>query len=200
MERIRAMGEPSGRYIMVNVPGAQIEAVENGQRRHPPHRCGRQGRPADAAPFEQIYQVNFNPFWTVPASIIKKDLIPKMQKEPNYLTEHNIRIFNQQGIELQPAQVNWNSDEAVNYMFKQDPGDQNSLGVMKLSFHNPHQVYMHDTPAKNLFGSDYRFEVRRAACASTMCASWSPGCCATRATTAPWWTRRSAPASGWTSR
>ena len=54
--------------------------------------------------------------------------------------------------------VNWNSDEATNYMFKQDPGDGNSLGFMKLNFHNPHDVYLHDTPAKNLFGSDYRFE------------------------------------------
>jgi murein L,D-transpeptidase YcbB/YkuD len=106
----------------------------------------------------RVYQVNFNPFWTVPASIIKKDLIPKMQKEPSYLRDHNIRIFTQAGQELQPEQVNWHSDEATRYMFKQDPGDQNSLGAMKLSFHNPHQVYMHDTPAKNLFGSDYRFE------------------------------------------
>ena len=158
MERIRAMGEPAGRYIMVNVPGAQIEAVENGRvvTRH----TAVVGKVDRQTPLlsSKIYQVNFNPFWTVPASIIKKDLIPKMQKEPNYLTDHNIRIYNQQGIELQPAQVNWNSDEAVDYMFKQDPGDQNSLGVMKLSFHNPHQVYMHDTPAKNLFGSDYRFE------------------------------------------
>ena len=54
--------------------------------------------------------------------------------------------------------MNWNSDEATNYMFKQDPGDQNSLGFVKLNFHNPHDVYLHDTPAKNLFGSDYRFE------------------------------------------
>ena len=81
-----------------------------------------------------------------------------MQKEPTYLTDHHIRIFNQQGMELQPEQVNWYTDEAVNYMFRQDPGDQNSLGFVKLQFHNPHDVYLHDTPAKNLFGSDYRFE------------------------------------------
>jgi murein L,D-transpeptidase YcbB/YkuD len=54
--------------------------------------------------------------------------------------------------------VNWYTDEATNYMFRQDPGDQNSLGFMKLNFHNPHQVYLHDTPSKTLFGSDYRFE------------------------------------------
>jgi murein L,D-transpeptidase YcbB/YkuD len=158
LERIKAMGVPTGRYIMVNVPGAQIEAVENGTvvTRH----TAVVGKVDRQTPLlsSTIYAVNFNPFWTVPASIIKKDLIPKMQKEPSYLRDHNIRIYNQQGIELQPEQVNWYSDEATDYMFKQDPGDQNSLGNMKLSFHNPHQVYMHDTPAKNLFGSDYRFE------------------------------------------
>ena len=67
------------------------------RRRLPPHRRRRQGRPADAAPFQPHHEINFNPFWTVPASIIKKDLIPKMQKEPNYLTDHHIRIYNQQG-------------------------------------------------------------------------------------------------------
>ena len=158
LERIKAMGVPTERYILVNVPGAQIETVENGTvvTRH----TAVVGKVDRQTPLlsSKIYAVNFNPFWTVPASIIKKDLIPKMQKEPSYLRDHNIRIYNQQGVELQPEQVNWYSDEATNYMFKQDPGDQNSLGNMKLSFHNPHQVYMHDTPAKNLFGSDYRFE------------------------------------------
>lgn len=158
IERIRTMGVPTERYIMVNVPGAQIEAVEAGRvaSRH----TAVVGKVDRQTPLlsSRVYQVNFNPFWTVPASIIKKDLIPKMQTEPNYLTEKKIRIFTQQGEELQPEQVNWNSDEATNYMFKQDPGDLNSLGSMKLSFHNPHQVYMHDTPSKNLFGSDYRFE------------------------------------------
>ncbi|HWT30388.1 MAG TPA: L,D-transpeptidase family protein, partial [Propylenella sp.] len=158
LERIKTMGVPTERYILVNVPGAQIETVENGVvfSRH----TAVVGKVDRQTPLlsSKIYAVNFNPFWTVPASIIKKDLIPKMQKEPSYLRDHKIRIYNQQGIELQPEQVNWYSDEATNYMFKQDPGDQNSLGNMKLSFHNPHQVYMHDTPAKNLFGSDYRFE------------------------------------------
>jgi murein L,D-transpeptidase YcbB/YkuD len=158
LERIKAMGVPQERYIMVNVPGAQIEVVENGVvvSRH----TAVVGKVDRQTPLlsSHIYQVNFNPYWTVPASIIKRDLIPKMQKDPGYLTRSHIRIYNQQGVELQPEQVNWNSDEAVDYMFKQDPGDDNSLGNMKLSFHNPFQVYMHDTPAKNLFGSDYRFE------------------------------------------
>jgi murein L,D-transpeptidase YcbB/YkuD len=158
LERIRAMGVPTERYIMVNVPGAQIEVVENGVvvSRH----IAVVGKVDRQTPLlsSRIHEIRFNPYWTVPASIIKKDLIPKMQKEPNYLTEKHIRIYNQEGQELRPEQVNWYSDEAVDYMFKQDPGDDNSLGTMKLQFHNPYDVYLHDTPTKSLFGSDYRFE------------------------------------------
>ncbi len=158
LERIKAMGVPSGRYILVNIPGAQIEAVENGAvvSRH----IAIVGKVDRQTPIlkSSIYEIRFNPFWTVPASIIKKDLIPKMQQEPGYLTEHHIRIFNKQGQELQADQVDWYTDEAVNYMFRQDPGDDNSLGFVKLQFHNPYDVYLHDTPAKTLFGSDYRFE------------------------------------------
>lgn len=157
-ERIKTMGIPTERYVLVNIPGAQIEVVENGAvvSRH----IAVVGKVDRQTPIlkSKIHEIRFNPFWTVPASIIKKDLIPKMQKEPTYLADHQIRIFNQQGLELQPEQVNWYTDEAVNYLFRQDPGEENSLGFVKLQFHNPYDVYLHDTPAKNLFGSDYRFE------------------------------------------
>jgi murein L,D-transpeptidase YcbB/YkuD len=106
----------------------------------------------------RAFSVNFNPFWTVPASIIRKDLIPKMQKDPNYLTDNKIRIINKQGQQLEPNQVNWNSTEATNYMFRQDPGGEiNSLGFVRVDIANPYGVYMHDTPAKGIFGDDYRF-------------------------------------------
>ena len=80
-----------------------------------------------------------------------------MQSEPDYLTTNRIRIFDPRGNELQPSQINWYSDEAANYMFKQDPGDFNSLGSIRINFPNRDGVYMHDTPSKNLFGEDFRF-------------------------------------------
>ena len=93
-----------------------------------------------------------------PASIIRKDLIPRMQKDPNYLADHKIRIFNKDGQELQSDQINWNSLDAVNYNFRQDPGgDLNSLGVVRININNPYGVYMHDTPEKGIFGDDDRF-------------------------------------------
>ncbi|WP_375458480.1 L,D-transpeptidase family protein, partial [uncultured Enterovirga sp.] len=106
----------------------------------------------------KITQVNFNPFWTAPASVVKKDLIPKMQKEPNYLAENKIRVFSREGQEIRPETINWRSDEATRYMFRQDPGgDLNSMGFVRINIPNPHGVYMHDTPSKGIFGDDFRF-------------------------------------------
>ena len=68
-----------------------------------------------------------------------------------------IRIFTQKGDELQPEQVNWQTMEAVDYRFTQDPGDLNSMGTMRINMPNVHGVYMHDTPSKGLFGENARF-------------------------------------------
>lgn len=156
--RLRALsGFLGDRFVTVNVPAAEIETVQNG-RVHSRHTAvvGKIDRQTPILN-SKIREVNFNPFWTVPVSIIRKDLIPLMQKEPNYLTEHSIRIYAPNGSELAPNQVDWFSQEAVNYSFRQDPGEKNSLGQMRINFDNPHQVYLHDTPNKNLFGKEVRF-------------------------------------------
>ena len=150
-------GSLGNRFVMCNLPAAQIEAIENGVAvsRH----TAVVGKPDRPSPDIQskIVEVNFNPFWTVPVSIVRRDLIPKMQAEPDYVTKNHIRIFDPHKHELLPQQINWYSEEAVNYQFKQDPGDFNSLGSIRINFPNQHQVYMHDTPLKNLFGEDLRF-------------------------------------------
>ncbi|MDR1827935.1 MAG: L,D-transpeptidase family protein [Methylobacteriaceae bacterium] len=151
-------GNLGNRYVIVNIPAAVVETVEDGVV-HSRHDAGvgkedRQSPIMDA----KITQINFNPFWTVPSSIIKKDLIPLMREQPTYLAEHKIRIFNHQGKEMQASQVDWNSNEAMNYMFRQDPGgDVNSMGFVRINIPNPYGVYMHDTPAQGVFGDDFRF-------------------------------------------
>ncbi|MGQ4272572.1 L,D-transpeptidase family protein [Terrihabitans sp. B22-R8] len=145
------------RFVMVNIPAAQIEAVSGGtvDLRHTAV-VGKADRQSPQLAVK-IQEVNFNPYWTVPASIIRKDLIPKMQQEPDYLTKNNIRIYTQRGEELQPEQVNWNSTEAMGYRFTQDPGDLNSMGSIRINMPNTEGVYMHDTPSKGLFGENNRF-------------------------------------------
>src|SRR3954471_15224529 len=150
-------GNLGARYVIVNIPAALVETVEGGvvQTRHAAGvgKIDRQSPIMNA----KVVEVNFNPYWTVPASIIRKDLIPKMQKEPSYLTDNKIRIFKGEQ-ELSPTQVNWFSDEATHYRFRQDPGgDVNSMGFVRINIPNPHGVYMHDTPSKGIFGDDFRF-------------------------------------------
>lgn len=151
-------GNLGGRYVVANIPAAMVETVENGHvaTRH----AAGVGKIDRQSPLLQtrIPEVNFNPTWTVPASIIRKDLIPTMRKQPNYLTENKIRIISPNGGEISPASVNWNSDEATRYTFRQDPGGEfNSLGFVRINIPSPHGVYMHDTPSKGIFGDDYRF-------------------------------------------
>jgi murein L,D-transpeptidase YcbB/YkuD len=156
--RLRALSANlSPRYVVCNIPAARIEAIENGAAvsRH----TAVVGKPDRASPEvnSKIIQINFNPYWTVPPSIVQKDLIPKMQDQPDYLTSNHIRIFDARHKELQPSDINWYSEDATHYSFKQDPGSFNSLGSIRINFPSPYGVYMHDTPLKNLFGDDFRF-------------------------------------------
>ncbi len=157
--RLRSFAANLGpRFITMNIPAAAVETVENGQVFS--HHAAGVGKIDRQAPVMQakVVEINFNPFWTVPVSIIRKDLIPKMQADPNYLSDNKIRVIDKSGAEVPPTAVNWNSMDAVNYRFRQDPGaDVNSLGVVRVNIPNPHGVYMHDTPAKGVFGDDYRF-------------------------------------------
>jgi murein L,D-transpeptidase YcbB/YkuD len=157
--RLRSFSRDLGnRYVTANIPAASVETVENGYV--VTHHIAGVGKIDRQSPVMQTkaIQINFNPFWTVPASVIRKDLIPKMQADPNYLTANHIRVYNKDGMELAPEQINWNSLEALNYKFRQDVGgDFNSLGVVRIDIANPYGVYMHDTPAKGIFGDDFRF-------------------------------------------
>lgn len=157
--RLRSFsGNLGNRFITMNIPAAAVETVEAGQVFS--HHAAGVGKIDRQSPVMQakVVEVNFNPFWTVPVSIIRKDLIPKMQADPNYLADNKIRVIDRNGNEVAPSAINWNSMEAVNYRFRQDPGaDVNSLGVVRINIPNPHGVYMHDTPAKGIFGDDFRF-------------------------------------------
>lgn len=147
----------SDRYVVVNIPAATIEAVEASAvvQRHTAV-VGKADRPTPILS-SKVHQVKFNPYWTVPKSIIRKDLIKYMNEDPEYLTKFRIRIFDGKGNEIQPYEIDWSTEEAVQYTFRQDPGAENSLGRCKVDFYNKHDVYMHDTPLKGLFGENARF-------------------------------------------
>lgn len=159
MVRLRSMSGFLGeRYVMVNIPAAEIEAVRSG-RVELRHKAvvGKIDRQTPILS-SKIHEVILNPYWTAPKSIIEKDIIPLMRKDPTYLTRNKIRLFDGSGQEVPPEFVDWSTNEAVKLRFRQDPGKINAMSSTKIDFHNPHAVYLHDTPQQTLFGQFLRFE------------------------------------------
>lgn len=149
-----AFGE---RYVVVNIPSATVEAVEKGvvERRFVAV-VGKPDRPSPTVE-TRITSVNANPTWTVPISIVKRDLIPKMRRDRGTLAKMNIRIFDVQGREVDPAIIDWSTNRAADFTLRQDAGGDNSLGQIRIDMPNRHAVYLHDTPAKSLFSRESRF-------------------------------------------
>ena len=140
------------RYVMVNIPAMELQAVDDGRivikSRTVVGRVERQ-TPGVAA---KIQGLNFFPFWKVPESIANKDLIAKMSKDPEYLTSEHIRVLAEpDGQEIDPHAIDWKQPLPMPVRFRQDPGDFNALGVVRIDMPNPDDVYMHDTPLKDLF-------------------------------------------------
>lgn len=157
-ERLIGSNFPFGdRYTVVNIPSATVEAVEKGAvaRRF----VAVVGKPDKATPTVEtrITDVNFNPTWTVPISVIKNEIIPTMRKNPGYLAKNNIRILGPGGVEVDPISIDWNTQKAANYTLRQDSGLDNSLGQVRIDMPNRHAIYMHDTPSKSLFAGNVRF-------------------------------------------
>ena len=156
--RLRSMsGFLGDRYVMVNIPAAQIEAVESNRvaQRH----TAIVGKIDRQTPIlnSKIHEININPYWNAPESIVRRDIIPLMRKNPNYLAENNIRILGPNG-EVDPMTIDWSTEEAAKLRFRQDPGRINAMATIKINFHNPHAVYLHDTPQQSLFNNLMRFD------------------------------------------
>jgi L,D-transpeptidase YcbB len=157
-QRLVGSAFPFGdRYVAVNIPSATVEAVEAGAvvRRYVAV-VGKADRPSPTVE-TRITAVNLNPTWTVPASLIRKDVIPQMRKDPGYLARMKIRVLDGKGQEVDPQSLDWSTERAVDYTLRQDPDALNSLGQIRLDMPNRHAVYMHDTPSKRLFAQDGRF-------------------------------------------
>ncbi len=147
----------SSRYVVVNIPGAQVEAIADGvvERRHVAI-VGRPDRPSPVLA-ARISAVNLNPTWTVPMSIVKADIVPQMVKDPSFLAKHHMRVIGAGNLEVDPKTINWAKVKNPNFFIRQDPGPTNSLGSIRIDMPNTQAVFMHDTPKKELFRNDVRF-------------------------------------------
>ena len=100
----------------------------------------------------------FNPTWTVPPGILRKDVLPKASKEPAYITDQRFEVVDDEGRQVDPDSLDWSGYTGKNfpYILRQKSGPDNALGRIKFVFPNSHFVYLHDTPHKELFGNPER--------------------------------------------
>lgn len=141
-----------GRYVLVNIPAYELQAVDGG--RVALFSRVIVGKPATPTPelTASIKAVNLLPHWHVPQTIARRALIPHIKKDLRYLEREHIRVFSSWGgKEVDPRSVNWWSPQGQRYVFRQDPGPFNALGVVRIDMPNREIVYMHDTPLKRLF-------------------------------------------------
>ncbi|MCB1519488.1 MAG: L,D-transpeptidase family protein [Hyphomicrobiaceae bacterium] len=160
LNRLRQHVSKRDRYVVVNIPAAHIEAVE--KDRVVERYAGVVGKPERKTPLlsSTIHEMNFNPVWRLPPTVVSQDLIPKgrqMQKAgKDVLQKYGIEAYDGSGRKLKTEKVNWQSNMPWTLSYRQQPGKDNPLGFLKINFHNEYSVYMHDTPSESLFGRNFR--------------------------------------------
>ena len=158
MERWRWLPRDLGpRYVWVNIPRASLDVVENGQSILAMRVVvGHRVRPTPSLAGD-IDRVVFNPTWSVPRTIAVEDLLPQQQDDKGFLARHRIRVFSGDK-EVNAESIRWDRLGADRFPYRlvQVAGPGNSLGRIKIAMDNPFDIYLHDTPAKGMFGLNTR--------------------------------------------
>lgn len=160
IERMRALKRDFGdEYILINIPEFNLEMYENSRKKLEMSVIVGEAKHPTPIFSDSMSYVVLNPYWNIPKSIVKKELIPKLLKDPNYLESQGIDIYtgwNKDDVKLDSQDI---IDSLIlaegagleNFKVAQTPGSKNPLGKMKFMFPNKHAVYLHDTPNKYLF-------------------------------------------------
>ena len=142
----RNLGE---RYILVNIPEARLEVWDHGDVPITMRTVvGKQDTPTPI--FNDVMtHVVFSPFWNVPPEIAEGETLPEVLKDPEFLTRQNMEVLDTSGNPVDALLIDLS--DLTKYRFRQRPGTDNSLGLVKFMFPNQFDVYLHDTPANSLF-------------------------------------------------
>ncbi len=161
LEKHRWLPKEFRKTVVVNIPSFELFFIEGGSvKLHSKVIVGR-NYTKDFRPTPMLYSriesITINPKWYVPVSISTKDILPKVKKNPEYLTKKSFRVFRGEE-EVDPLQVDWSQYNEKNFPFRlvQEPGAKNALGTIKFNFPNSFAVYLHDTPERHLFNHTKR--------------------------------------------
>ena len=158
MERLRWLPKSLGaRHVFVNQAAFEVQVVDNGI----PAWTSRVivGKPLTQTSVfhDQMETVVFNPSWGVPPSIIANEYLPKLRDDPGYLDRIGFKVVDGSGKAVSSSSIDWWSyGNKVPFGIQQPPGAKNALGEIKFLFPNAHNIYMHDTPNRELFDNDVR--------------------------------------------
>jgi murein L,D-transpeptidase YcbB/YkuD len=148
------------RFVLVNINGAYLQGMDSSGKEVIQMRT-IVGKTATPTPTIDTYATHVitHPYWNVPKSIATKEMLPKIQKDISYLASNGIEVINQKGEVVAPEDVDWNSlsKEKLPYRFRQDSGEDNSLGLLKVDIKNPLAIYLHDTNMRYLFTKEERW-------------------------------------------
>lgn len=155
LERLRWVAQDlSGDYLMVDAAGFQARLYLDHRRVWTSHAVV--GRPFRMTPvFRATMQyLVLNPPWVVPPTIMKEDLLPHLAKDRSYLAAHGMHVVDNAGRDVAEDTIDWSRYRRGGFPYQvvQAPGPENPLGEIKFMLPNPYAVYLHDTPAKSLFG------------------------------------------------
>jgi murein L,D-transpeptidase YcbB/YkuD len=140
-------------YLLVDIAGFRLQLFHG----HVPVWETRAivGRPRRPSPVlrSTLTWLDINPSWTVPPTVLARDVLPELQKDPAYLQAKDMRVIDYQGKPVDVTGLDWSRVNPHNFpwLIRQAPGPQNALGRIKFMFANGHAVYLHDTPARSLF-------------------------------------------------
>ncbi len=155
MERWRWFSRNFGNhYLLVNIPDYNVVAVKNNDTTQTQRVVvGKETRPTPILD-SKISNINLNPNWTVPPTILKEDIYPEAIKNKGVFRKKGLTIIDRNNNEVNP--YSWNIDDANKYKYIQNPSRNNSLGSMKINFPNKYSVYLHDTNHRNFFSFTFR--------------------------------------------
>ncbi|MEN8108356.1 MAG: L,D-transpeptidase family protein, partial [Pseudomonadota bacterium] len=141
-------------FVVTDIAGFNVQYIRDGQEAWKTR--AQVGKAYRKTPVfrDRIRYIEFNPTWTIPPTILKNDILPKVKKDPEYLRNKNMVVLDQQGTQIDLATIDWSQypGKGFPYLIRQQPGPKNALGRVKFIFPNKHAVYLHDTPHKSGFG------------------------------------------------
>lgn len=162
LDRLRWLpSELGNRHLLINIPAFNLEVVEDKNVvMNIRAIVGKTDKRTNLLS-SRITTVELNPYWRVPKSIAVEEYLPKLQKNPGYLSGKKMKVFaggNYQNSPISPETIHWSrySKDKFPYFLRQEPGPDNPLGLVKFVFSNEADIYIHDTPTRRLFAQSRR--------------------------------------------